>query len=63
MKIKTLREIAYELKRIADSLMMIEMTLLKSEDLKYTDLQRYAKDYNEASETVSKQMSDEIGSQ
>ena len=60
MKIKTLKEIAYQLKRIADSLMMIEITLLKSNNLKYTDVEGYAKDYNQASENISEHMNNEI---
>lgn len=53
---RTLKEIAYQLKRIADSLMLIEITLLKSKQLKYTDIQSYAKDYNEISNDISKIM-------
>ena len=56
---KTLKEIAFQLKRIADSLMMIEITLLKSNNLKYTDVEGYAKNYNDTSEKVSEHMKDE----
>lgn len=42
--------------------MMIEITLLKSNNLKYTDVQGYAKDYNQASEIVSEHMDNEIKS-
>lgn len=40
--------------------MMIEITLLKSNDLKYTDVQGYAKDYNEVSTSVSEDMENNI---
>ncbi len=43
---KSIKEIAKQLKRIADSLMMIEVTLLKINELKYSDIQNYAKDYS-----------------
>lgn len=43
--------------------MMIEITLLKSNNLKYTDVEEYAKNYNETSETVSKHMNSEIKSE
>lgn len=53
---KIFKEIAFQLKRIADSLMMIELTMLKSNDLKYPDIQEYAEDYNRVSQDVSKTM-------
>lgn len=50
---KTLKMIAEQLKRIADSLMFIEITLLKINKLKYTDVEQYAEDYEEAANAVS----------
>lgn len=50
---RTLKMIADSLRSIANSLVMIEITLLKIHDLKYSDIEGYAKDYNESSETVS----------
>ncbi len=53
---KSIKEIAKQLKRIADSLMMIEVTLLKINELKYSDIQNYAKDYSEKSQNISEIM-------
>ncbi|GEM_PF-3989438 len=50
---KTLKEIAKQLKRIADSLTIIEVALMKANGVKYTDLEGYAKDYNQSAERVS----------
>jgi len=55
---KTLKQIVYQLKRIADSLLMIEMTLLKTNNLKYTDLQDYSKDYGEKIQAINEKMED-----
>ena len=52
---KTLKEIAHQLKRIADSLIMIEMALLKTKDLKYPDIEEYAKHLRESQEKVNKE--------
>lgn len=52
--------IATQLKRIADSLMLIEITLLKANDLKYTDIEDYAKDYNEKSKSINEHFNKEI---
>lgn len=50
---KTLKTIAIQLKRIANSMMMIEITLLKINEIKYSDLKRYATDYDETAKSVS----------
>lgn len=50
---KTLKIIAIQLKRVADSMMMIEITLLKINEIKYSDLKRYATDYDETAKSVS----------
>lgn len=56
---KLLRELIYQIKRMADSLMMIEMTLLKVNKLKYQDIQSYAKNYRENADSLSKHMNKE----
>lgn len=56
---KTLKLIALQLKRIADSLMMIEMTLMKINKVEYTELKHWAKDYEETAKELSSQMLDE----
>ena len=53
---KTIKEIIKQLTRIGDSLMMIELTLLKLNKIKYTDIEEYAKDYNKKSHEISKKM-------
>lgn len=53
---KTLTMIATQLKRIADSLMLIEITLLKINNLKYTDVEDYAEDYDEKAAAVSEKL-------
>ncbi|MGX1266685.1 wyosine [tRNA(Phe)-imidazoG37] synthetase (radical SAM superfamily) [Rossellomorea marisflavi] len=60
---RTLRELIAQLKRIADSLMMIEITLLKLNNMKYEDVQGYAKNYNGVSESVSETMSPKADAQ
>lgn len=50
---KSLKMIAVQLKRIADSLMFIEITLLKINDLKYPDVREYAKSYDEVASEIS----------
>lgn len=57
---KTLKTIAVQLKRIADSMMMIEITLLKINKTEYLDLQKYAKDYNEVSDSIGKQLENTV---
>ena len=56
---KTLREIANQLKRIADSLTLIELTLMRKEGIKYTDLEGYASDYEKKSDSISRTLEGE----
>lgn len=53
---KTIRSIAESLERIAYSLMFIEITLLKINDLEYKDIKGYAKDYNKSAKEVKKHL-------
>lgn len=53
-KMKTLKELVHQLTRIANSMVLIEMTLMRMNMLEYTDLEKYAKDYNEESAKIAK---------
>lgn len=55
---KFLKSITHELTRIANSLLMIEITLMKINGVEYSDLKGYAKDYNKVSKTISENLED-----
>ncbi len=53
---KYVKEAIKQLTRIANSLMMIEMTLLEVNKLKYTDIVTYSESYNENAEEVANRL-------